>query len=138
MRLKLKHYLLEDVIDLQSLFRNSFFKLDTIDDLLNINFNFPINNKGGCYKIIFPDESWYIGKSNNIVKRIWGHLCEQKSNNKMYKILKEIDKSELIILKLSNKESDEMKLLKQHLKLDKNYCYNIIGNTRLKEIKIID
>jgi predicted GIY-YIG superfamily endonuclease len=133
--MKLKYYLLEDVIDIQSLFRNSFFNLNTIDDLLNINFNFPINNKGGCYKIIFPDDSWYIGKSNNIVKRIWGHLCEQKSNNEMYKILKEIDKSELIVLKISNKESDEMKMLKIHLKNDKNHCYNIRGNTRLTKTK---
>lgn len=133
MRMKLKYYLLEDVLDLPSLNRLPYSYISAIDDLLEINFNFPINNTKGCYKIIFPDNSWYIGKSNNIVKRILGHLAEQKSNNKMYEDLKIFDKKEIIVLKISNKESDEMKMLKIHLKNDKGFCYNIRGNTRINE-----
>ena len=132
MRMKLKYYLLEDVLDLPSLNRLPYSYISAIDDLLDINFNFPITNTKGCYKIIFPNNSWYIGKSNNIVKRIWGHLAEEKSTNEMYKDLKEIDKKEIIVLKISNKEADEMKLLQIHLKNDKGHCYNKAGNTRIK------
>ena len=54
------------------------------------------------------------------------------STNEMYKDLKEIDKKEIIVLKISNKEADEMKLLQIHLKNDKGHCYNKAGNTRIK------
>ena len=136
---QLKAHIMSDILQI----KNTFYavqkdKIKLIDTLLNINFHFPINSNSGVYKIVFEDGSYYIGKSGNIVKRIWEHLCETiniKYNQKFYKKLKANIKSkkEIYVLKLSNKQEKEMEFLKLHLNIDENLCFNVIGNNRINK-----
>ena len=134
--IQLKYYLMNDILQIKNtsypVKKNS---IDMLEALMDINFHFPINNSAGIYKIVLYDGSYYIGKSNNIIKRIWEHLCltmNPKHNKKFYTHLKRNikNKKEIYVLKLSNDINKEYEFLDMHLNMDKNICYNIVRNKR--------
>ena len=125
-RLKLKYFLVEDCLDLPLLSKLEISKIRAIDELLEINFNFPFYKTSGVYKILFPDGYFYIGKSTNIVKRIWGHLSDAPFNDKpLYKKLLNSNKSEIIILKISQNIDEEKEII---LKESSEFMLNIMWN----------
>ena len=145
--LTLKRYVMNNLLNIKNIKFDVYQgKIDLVNALLNIQFHFPLSNntKTGIYKIVFTDNTWYIGKSKNIIKRIWEHLCEtlkfnvteykvKISNQSLYeKILLHLEnKDKIIVLKLSENTEDEYKMLDLHLLIDNNYCYNIQKNNRL-------
>jgi predicted GIY-YIG superfamily endonuclease len=134
--LKLKYHLLHDIMNLKGAFTVSNKNIDMVDCLLNITFHFPIEKTSGIYKILFEDGSYYIGKSKNIVKRIWEHLCETftiKHNHEFYNKLKSELNNEIIVLKLSEDIDKEYEMLNLHLNTYSEYCYNKVGN--IKQIR---
>lgn len=145
--LTLKRYVMNNILNIKNMTFDVYQgKIDLVSALINVQFHFPLcdNTQTGVYKIIFNDDTWYIGKSKNIIKRIWDHLCQtlkfdvteykvKISNEAMYKkILLHLENQEkIIVLKLSENTEDEYKMLDLHLSIDKNHCYNIMKNTRL-------
>ena len=129
----LKCYLMYNVLKVKTGYPISKENINLIDGLMNIRFHFPISECEGVYKIIFEDGSYYIGKSKNIIKRIWEHICETenlKYNLEFYSKLKTELNNDIIVLKLSNNTFDEYKMLELNLSTDFNYCYNKTKNSR--------
>ena len=62
-------------------------QMPLVDYYLNIEFHFALLEQAGVYKIIFDNNTWYIGKTKNIVKRIWEHLQKGKSNFEFVEII---------------------------------------------------
>jgi hypothetical protein len=141
--LTLKRYVMNNLLHIKNMNFDVYQgKIDLVSALLNVQFHFPLchNTQSGIYKIIFNDDTWYIGKSKNIIKRIWEHLCEtlkldvkKISNEAMYqKIFLHLkNKDKIIVLKLSENTEDEYKMLNLHLSIDENHCYNTTKNHRL-------
>lgn len=131
-----KIHILTDFLGIKTSYPIKKDYINLIDVLMNVKFHFPITQNEGIYKIVLSNGSWYIGKSKNIIKRIWEHLCssiDATSNKDFYNYLaKQIaENNEIIVLKLSDNIKDEYKLLDIHLNTDNNYCYNKTKNTRI-------
>jgi hypothetical protein len=132
----LKCYILNDVLNVKGAVPIPKEDIEMVDALLNIKIHFPLDDKSGVYKIIFSDNSYYIGKSKNIIKRLWEHLCEIKNpihNIEFYTKFKQEVQNEINVIKLSDQPEDEYKMLELHLSFDKNFCYNKTKNTRIKK-----
>ena len=110
-------------------------QMPLLDYYLNIQVHFALIEQPGVYKIIFDNNTWYIGKTDNIIKRIWEHLQKGKSNFEFVEIKQyHIDNNiPFTVLKLSDNKEDEVKLINLHLSIDNNYCYNKVHNTRINE-----
>lgn len=133
----LKCYLMNDVLKVKTAYPIAKENINLIDALMNIKFHFPICECEGVYKIIFADSSYYIGKSQNIIKRIWEHICEIKKakyNLEFYAKLNSELNNEIIVLKLSNNTFDEYKMIELNLLSDFNYCYNKQKNFRNERV----
>jgi excinuclease UvrABC nuclease subunit len=131
-----KVHILTDILGIKNAYPIKKEYINLIDVLMNVKFHFPITKNEGIYKIVLKNGSWYIGKSKNIIKRIWEHLCssiDAKSNKEFYDYLAEeiIINNEIIVLKLSDNIEDEYKLLDIHLNTDNNYCFNKIKNIKI-------
>ena len=101
-------------------------EVEVINELLEINFDFVNIKSSGVYKINFDDGFFYIGKSVNIVRRIWGHLQESKIGDKpLYIKLKNYDKSKIFISKLTDNVDDEKEII---LKESSEFMLNIMWN----------
>ncbi len=110
--LLLKKHLMNLIIGKNNAYYITKEQMPLIDYYLNISFHFPLLEQPGVYKIIFSDESWYIGKSKNILKRIWEHLSDNtKSNLEFVAYKNNIIKNNIsfTVLKLSDKQEDEKK-----------------------------
>jgi hypothetical protein len=78
--LLLKRHLMNLILGKDSGYYITKEQMPLVDYYLNIQFHFALLEQAGVYKIIFDNNTWYIGKSKNIVKRIWEHLQKEKSN----------------------------------------------------------
>jgi predicted GIY-YIG superfamily endonuclease len=126
--LKLKSLILEDFLSLKACKIDEFegVEIEVLNELLEINFDFVNIKSSGVYKINFNDGFFYIGKSINIVRRIWGHLQESKIGDKpLYIKLKNYDKSKIFISKLTNNLNDEKKIIQ---KQSSKFMLNIMWN----------
>ncbi len=132
----LKCYILNDILNVKGAIPIPKEDIEMVDALLNMKIHFPLDDSSGVYKIIFSDNSFYIGKSKNIIKRLWEHLCEIKNpraNIDFYLKLSNEIKKEINVIKLSDNTDDEYKILDLHLGFDKNFCFNKTKNTRIKK-----
>ena len=132
----LKCYILNDILNVKGAIPIPKEDIEMVDALLNMKIHFPLDDSSGVYKIIFSDNSFYIGKSKNIIKRLWEHLCEIKNpraNIDFYLKLSDEIKKEINVIKLSDNTDDEYKILDLHLGFDENFCFNKTKNTRIKK-----
>jgi hypothetical protein len=132
-KLLLKRHIMNLILGKDSGYYITEEQMPLVDYYLNIQFHFALLEQAGVYKIIFDNNTWYIGKTKNIVKRIWEHLQKGKSNFEFVEIKQyHIDNNiPFTVLKLSDNEKDEVKLIHLHLSIDNNYCYNKEHNTRI-------
>ena len=124
--LMLKRHLINLILGKDSGYYITDEQMPLIDYYLTIQFHFALLDQPGVYKIIFQDNTWYIGKSKNILKRIWEHLQKGTSNLEFVEIKQYHIENNIpfIVVKLSDNKEDEIELIKLHLSTDNNYSYN--------------
>lgn len=131
-----KVHIMNDILGIKTAYPIKKEYINLIDVLMNVKFHFPISENEGVYKIILNNGSWYIGRSKNIIKRVWEHLCssiDSKHNRGFYDCLAEeiFMNNEIIVLKLSKYQENEYKLLELHLKIDDKHSFNKTKNNRI-------
>ena len=103
-----------DIFDCKQTFKD--FDDLAFEMIKEVNFKFEDIYSEGVYKIVLEDGCFYIGKSVNIYRRIFGHLSQSEAyysdvSLRLYVKLKEADKSKIEIFKLSDNLEDEKNII---------------------------
>lgn len=127
--LKLNSKYFELTETMNSMKPSFFFKRCLRNNPSNLeNYN-RIPDEGGVYRISFQDNKFYIGRSKNIRKRIYGHfVCinQTRPKSKTERIIQAILNDESVCIEvLSYNEEDEERLIYENRS---KLCLNLSGN----------